>query len=53
MPMIERATPPNVRINDETKLYPRYPSGLLENQSTEMVVRVQEISISQQDSILC
>ncbi len=34
MPMIDRATPPNVRVNDETKLYPRYPSGLLENQST-------------------
>ena len=31
--MIEKATPPNVRIYDETKLYPRYPSGLLEGQS--------------------
>ena len=33
MPLVERATPPNVRIIDETKLYPRYPSGLLEGQS--------------------
>ena len=33
MPMLERATPPNVRVYDETKLYPRYPSGLLEGQS--------------------
>ena len=33
MPMIDRAVPPNVRVYDETKLYPRYPSGLLEGQN--------------------
>lgn len=33
MTLVERATPPNVRVIDETKLYPRYPSGLLEGQS--------------------
>lgn len=33
MPMLERATPPNVRVIDETKLYPRTPSGLLEGQN--------------------
>ena len=31
--LIDAGTPPNVRVIDETLLYPIYPSGLLENQS--------------------
>lgn len=32
MSMIQKDTPPNVRVIDETKLYPRYPSGLMDGQ---------------------
>ncbi len=31
--MIDNHVPPNLRVIDETLLYPPYPSGLLENQS--------------------
>lgn len=31
--MLDNHTPPNLRVIDETLLYPKYPSGLLENQS--------------------
>lgn len=30
--LIDAGTPPNVKVIDETLLYPKYPSGLLENQ---------------------
>lgn len=30
--MIDNHVPPNLRVIDETLLYPKYPSGLLENQ---------------------
>ena len=34
MPMINMQTPPNMRVIDEVKLYPRYPSGIMEGQNT-------------------
>ena len=32
MQLIDHHLPPNMRVIDETLLYPKYPSGLLENQ---------------------
>ncbi len=33
--MISKDVPPNIRTIDETLLYPRYPSGIFENQDTK------------------
>ena len=43
--LIDAGTPPNVRVIDETLLYPIYPSGLLENQSP--IIRYQHSSLKE------
>ena len=43
--MIEHDIPPNMRVIDETLLYPIYPSGLLENQSA--IIRYQHSSLKE------
>ncbi len=44
--MIEHDIPPNMRVIDETLLYPIYPSGLLENQSA--IIRYQHSVLKNQ-----
>lgn len=43
--LIDAGTPPNVRVIDETLLYPIYPSGLLENQSA--IARYQHSNLKE------
>ncbi len=43
--LIDAGTPPNVRVIDETLLYPIYPSGLLENQ--DALIRYQHSAIKE------
>lgn len=43
--LIDAGTPPNVRVIDETLLYPRYPSGMLENQSA--IYRYQHSNLNE------
>lgn len=43
--MIDNHVPPNLRVIDETLLYPPYPSGLLENQ--QAIHRYQHSSVKE------
>lgn len=45
MPIIDSRTPPNIRVIDETLLYPIYPSGLLENQNA--IVRYRHSNVNE------
>jgi hypothetical protein len=45
MPIIDSRTPPNIRVIDETLLYPIYPSGLLENQDS--IVRYRHSNLNE------
>ncbi|MCD8377255.1 MAG: hypothetical protein LUB59_00540 [Candidatus Gastranaerophilales bacterium] len=43
--MVEKDVPPNMRVIDETLLYPRYPSGLTENQ--DAIIRYRHSNIKE------